>query len=533
MLPYALLLAVLPTLRAEDARVLLLGNSYTSHNDLHILVADALEGTVPGWTEVYAQPLTQGGTTLAEHAARADGSSGDTPWRDALVTGPDAGSWDWVVLQDQSQVPGFPQSNSDWQASLTGALTLDGIIQAGGGETVFLLTWGRRDGDATNPARYPDYATMQAYLTEGYLAYAQACSEDGSQAWIIPAGHAWGIIHRDLEAAGHDPTDGDTAFTALYSEDGSHPSPAGSHLAALTAAAALTGRSVAGVPTPASVSEALAPTLRDAADRAVLDDPFGEIPYRWAFGWDAWLALGDDPADGVTISDGVMRPAVRLDRAEDPLPALTIGDGGGSGRLWVSSGGVLEVEQLEACEEGCVLTLDGGSLTIEQGSVPAVSHTSGSLTITGRLDTTADYTLSAGASLELHPARADQPLLVSEGHVVLAGDLRVAVDEVLVPTGSEVLLARARTITTDEVSAQLPEGASLELRADGEVQLLVLIRGGSPDSAPPDSAPGDSEPATPEEACGCSAPAHPAVALPWLLLASLALFRRRAHRSPD
>jgi MYXO-CTERM domain-containing protein len=523
-----LLLAALPTARAEDARVLMLGNSYTSHNDLHTLVAQALEGTVPGWAEVYAQPLTQGGTTLSEHAARADGSNGDTPWRDALVTGPDAGSWDWVVLQDQSQIPGFPTSNSEWQGSEAGAVILDELIQDGGGETVFLLTWGRRDGDSTNPARYPDYLTMQAYLTEGYLAYAEACAADGSQPWIIPAGHAWRVIHQDLEAAGADPTDGDTAFTALYSSDGSHPSPAGSHLAALTAAAALTGRSVADVPTPDSVSEALAPTLRDAADRAALDDPFGEIPYRWAFSWDAWVAAGDDPADGVVISDEVTRPAVLVAQELEPIPSLGLGgDDSGAGRLWITDGGALAVEQLTVCSEDCTLVLSGGKLTVDLASIGVLEHSGGTLEVTGQALLSGDYLQPQVATLALSASQPDDPMVVVDGTVRLDGVLEVQVQDGLLEPGASIPLIRAEAFDLGSTETIVPEGSIVELVEDSDGVLLVLTMCAGCDSDSPDSeVPADSEPDAKGD-CGCSSGAGQGSSMAWLLLLGAAVPGRR------
>ncbi len=120
----ALLLTGAAPAAAQDARVLMLGNSYTDSNQLDQLVAGVLAAAVPAWSAVDGRRLTQGGMTLADHAALADGTSGDTAWRQALVTGPEAGTWNWVVLQDQSQIPGFPHTEPSWTASRDGAVTL-------------------------------------------------------------------------------------------------------------------------------------------------------------------------------------------------------------------------------------------------------------------------------------------------------------------------------------------------------------------------------------------------------------------------
>ena len=42
------------------------------------------------------------------------------------------GNWDWVVLQDQSQIPGFPRSQNEWIASKNGAVELSEVIEDNG-----------------------------------------------------------------------------------------------------------------------------------------------------------------------------------------------------------------------------------------------------------------------------------------------------------------------------------------------------------------------------------------------------------------
>ena len=515
-----LLMATLSSPQAQDARGVMLGNSYTAQNSLHDGVAKALEGTVPGWNEVLVHPLTQGGATLDQHAAQADGTNGDTPWRDALVTGPDAGSWDWVVLQDQSQVPGFSQTHSQWQASRDGAVILDEIIATGGAETLFLLTWGRRDGDSGNPDRFPDFLTMQEHLTEGYLAYAEACAADGEAPWVIPAGHAWRTIHQDLTDAGVDPTDGDTTFTALYSSDGSHPSPAGSYLAALTAAAALTGRSVSGVATAEGLDGALAETLRDAATRTVLDDPFGEIAYRWSFTWDAWLdASGNDPSTGIEISGDTIRPTLLLTQSADPVTNLDINDG----RLWLQDDASLVVDTLQSCSDGCAIVISGGTLVLGSGTLGGLQHHGGVLNIKGNASVPGDYTLAGDASLGLTVADPSQPSLLCDGDVVLEGSLAVAMAEDADAGQGIFTLIEAQSITSALTDPLLPEGSTLEIQdSDAGQALVLLLDGASTD----DTASGPSA----DEGCGCST--RPTRGWPQLLLALLfPVWLRRSHHT--
>ncbi len=537
MLTSMLLLATLPSSVAEDARLIMVGNSYTAQNSLHELVAQALEGTVPGWSQVKGHPLTQGGATLDQHAAQADGTNGATPWREALVTGAEAGSWDWVVLQDQSQVPGFPQSNSQWQASRDGALILDDIIQDGGAETVFLLTWGRRDGDSGNPDRYPDFLTMQERLTEGYLAYALACAADGSQPWVIPAGHAWRTIHQDLEEAGLDPSSGETDFTALYSSDGSHPSLAGSYLAAISAAAALTGRSVAQVQPPPGVDEALAATLRDAADRTVLDEPFGQIPYRWAFAWEDWQSPEDvevelDDLDSwVIISDTITRPAVSVTHDAGELDLVLVGathqeSQAGAGRLWLLDGGALSVTRMASCTDGCEVVLQGGSLDIGSGDLGSLTHLAGTLMVSDTLDLQSDYSLGSEATLQISAQQADSAPVTVHGTVSLAGSLEVQVSEALRDAAEPVPLIRSPSIDLGLLSSSLPPGASgLELSSDDGDQLLSLVW--DADTGPSTSE--DTGPSPdPDGGCDCASTAGGRPPW-WLVLVALLPLLRRAQ----
>jgi hypothetical protein len=121
-----------PSLLSEDAAkaessheqstldIVMLGNSYTSNNQLHVRVNNLLDaaGLNPD-----VQALTSGGKTLAWHGEQADTES--TSWYDTLRE-----SHDYVVLQDQSQVPGFPTSSSYWQDSLAGAEIIDALVEA-------------------------------------------------------------------------------------------------------------------------------------------------------------------------------------------------------------------------------------------------------------------------------------------------------------------------------------------------------------------------------------------------------------------
>ena len=257
------------TALAADPAVLFLGNSYIFTGNLNVVTADLLRAGQADLAELDELRLAQAGFRFADHLAKADGTEGDTDWRAALVTG--STSWNWVILQDQSQIPGFPASNPEYRQSLESAVALDDLIEAKGAATVLLLTWGRRDGDATNPERFPDFATMEAYLEEGYRGYQEAIATAERPVDIAPAGPAFALVYAADETAGRDPRADGSVFRGLYVEDGSHPSLTGTWLAGYVLYGTLTQASPVGLPGPPGVETEVVELLQEAARAAVFD----------------------------------------------------------------------------------------------------------------------------------------------------------------------------------------------------------------------------------------------------------------------
>ncbi|MFM7309379.1 MAG: T9SS type A sorting domain-containing protein [Flavobacteriales bacterium] len=187
-------------------RALFLGNSYTYYNDL------------PGLTSLIAHSAgdslevasnTPGGMTLSGHLSNATSTS--------LIQ---QGNWDFVVLQEQSQMPSFPISQVE-SDTYPYAEQLNALIEATGtcAETMFYMTWGRENGDAQNCPNWPPVCTyegMDDLLHERYVA--MAAMNNGE---VSPVGAVWRYLrtnHPNLD---------------LYAADGSHPSPLGSYAAAM------------------------------------------------------------------------------------------------------------------------------------------------------------------------------------------------------------------------------------------------------------------------------------------------------------
>jgi hypothetical protein len=183
---------------AEAKRILFIGNSYTK--GIKNAVKDII--ALSPYADSTLEFIHPGGRNLKQHA-------GNPETLDAVRTG----SWDYVVLQDQSQTPAvFPDRFRE------GLSELDELIDEIGAQTVLFMTWGYRDGDRKyNPERFPSYRPMQDELSRAYERGAEM-----ADATLSPVGEAWRIVFKEDEAL----------WKTLYKKDGSHPSPKGAYLAA-------------------------------------------------------------------------------------------------------------------------------------------------------------------------------------------------------------------------------------------------------------------------------------------------------------
>lgn len=190
---------------ADTARVLFIGNSYTAVNDLPSIISAM---ATSGGDVLDYQASIPGGMTLQQHST----NQGTL----ALIN---QGNWDFVVLQAQSQEPSFPDSQVEADV-YPYAKILDSLIHVASpcAKTVFYMTWGRKYGDQANCAFFPPLCTylgMDSLLQLRYTIMAE-----DNHAYISPVARVWRQL-RNMN-----PT------IELYSQDESHPSPAGSFAAA-------------------------------------------------------------------------------------------------------------------------------------------------------------------------------------------------------------------------------------------------------------------------------------------------------------
>lgn len=225
-------------------RVLFLGNSYTYSNNLPQMLADA---ALSAGDTVLHDSNAPGGYTFEGHSTNATSLSKIAQ-----------GTWDYVVLQEQSQLPSFPDFQVQSDVYPFAAILNDSILAANPcTETVFFMTWGRKNGDASNCANWPpvcSYEGMDSLLNLRYRIMA-----DDNEALVSPAGAVWNYIRETAPQI------------ELYNPDESHPSVAGTYAAACTFYATLFRSNPENITYNSSLSSGDAAIIRAAAKLVVYD----------------------------------------------------------------------------------------------------------------------------------------------------------------------------------------------------------------------------------------------------------------------
>lgn len=240
-----LLLSTQITFAQVAKNVLFIGNSYTATNNLPQLLADVAESA--GDT-LYFDSNAPGGYTFELHTTNT-----------ATIAAIAEGTWDYVVLQEQSQIPSFPIDQVETEC-FPFAAELDLMIQEANActETLFFMTWGRKDGDAANCPFWPPVCTYSGMDSLLYERYMMMGADNAAE--VSPVGAVWHYIrdnHPEIE---------------LYSGDGSHPSAAGSYAAACCFYAAIFQADPTAITYNYTLTADQASTIREAAKTIVFDD---------------------------------------------------------------------------------------------------------------------------------------------------------------------------------------------------------------------------------------------------------------------
>ena len=119
---------------------------------------------------------------------------------------------------------------------------------------ILFMTWAHRDGLPGNGM--PDYESMQGSIETGYLALVR---EPGVA--VAPVGFTWSTVHSQ------------NPDISLWQDDGSHPSTAGTYLAACVFYTAVFRQSPEGLGFSDGLSDTTVRTLQKAAAQTVLGSP--------------------------------------------------------------------------------------------------------------------------------------------------------------------------------------------------------------------------------------------------------------------
>ncbi len=241
---FLLLLTVVELQAQELKRVFFIGNSYTHQNNLPQVLSSI--ATSFGDTVIHASS-TPGGAQLVQHVTNNN-----------TLSGIRQGNWDVVVIQEQSQKPSFSDAQVGTDVEPYAAQLNDTIEHYNPcAETAFYMTWGRQNGDAQNCASFPALCTfegMNARLRRAYLRMAA-----NNDAIAAPVGAVWRTVRDSLPSIN------------LYSSDGSHPSRAGTYLAACTFYATLFRKGVTGSTYYGNIPATDAQQIQQLVDQVVLD----------------------------------------------------------------------------------------------------------------------------------------------------------------------------------------------------------------------------------------------------------------------
>ena len=277
--------------------ILLVGNSYTSFNELDQKLEMILDNSGEN-SEV--DSVTGGGMKLADHEENANEQG-------SQLNSKLSERHDYVILQDQSQVPSFTTDTNFWIDSKNAVEELNDRIISEGGQTILFMTWGRKDG-GTNELRNPDYLTMQLHLQQGYEMFLENSTSIEKPVFLAPVGLAYKHLYHKVNDSGIDPTQGNNSFSALYSSDGSHPSLEGSYLSSCVLYTVISGKSPVGEYFPSEITADRALELQQAAASTIFNET-GEYVYPFEiespsieFGPESGSVFAIDPAALINLN---------------------------------------------------------------------------------------------------------------------------------------------------------------------------------------------------------------------------------------
>lgn len=205
--------------RSPSVQMLFIGNSFTQRNNLPQMLSEMAA----------ARDLS-----IEHDLTSVGGASLRTHWNSGQAAAAIASrDYHYVVLQEQSTLP---VKNAKRMAE--NVRLFDELIRRAGAKTVLYMTWARQDTPETQPVIADAYQSIGKEL----------------DAFVVPVGLAWQRFRTE-----HDQPE-------LYDRDQSHPTLAGSYLAACVFLATLLKSNPVGIETgPAGLDPQDRATLQKAA----------------------------------------------------------------------------------------------------------------------------------------------------------------------------------------------------------------------------------------------------------------------------
>lgn len=233
---------VFTNVNAQTIRVLFIGNSLTFANDMPLMFKQLAQSA---GKQVFTEDATSGGATLQNHLNST-----------STISKIQQGNWDYVVLQEQSQLPSWENDRDSMFYPY--AKSLDSIIKAYNpcGKTVFFLTYAHRNGDLgiLQNGGSDTYWDMQQRIRDGYMEIA-----DSLNAMVCPVGWAFRqsrILYPNLE---------------LYQPDHNHPTDTGTYIGACAFYSTIFQDSSIGIPFSANIGSTTAALLQQLSSEIVMD----------------------------------------------------------------------------------------------------------------------------------------------------------------------------------------------------------------------------------------------------------------------
>ena len=136
--------------QGDAVRVLFIGNSYTSVNDLPSMLCLISISAGKPYSYSTEHANTPGGATFEDHCTNRSMQ---------LIQ---QGGWTYVVLQEQSQLPSFPINQVERECFPYAERLVDSVYAYNPcAVPMFYMTWGRENGDQQNAQYFAPLGTYE------------------------------------------------------------------------------------------------------------------------------------------------------------------------------------------------------------------------------------------------------------------------------------------------------------------------------------------------------------------------------------